>query len=161
MAVILKAHPAVDAMDSDGWTPLHFAAQRGAVDVIKALLAAGASCEVTSSKEGYRPLHLAVDSCPSVDCLLDAGADRGAIDGCGCMAVHYAAQLGDDDSFFRLWMEDAAISTDVHGRIGLWVVILAGGVQRLTLLHRPHAAALCSGRRKRCHCAGRAPSHVA
>jgi len=43
--VLLRADAAVDAQDSDGWTPLHSAASKGHKEVAEVLLCAGAAVD--------------------------------------------------------------------------------------------------------------------
>ena len=130
VSVLLKANPAIDAADDRGWTALHHAAHGGGVDVLDALLSAGAACRVCS-EEGLTPLHLAVCSAQAVQRLLDAGADRLALDGCGCTAAHYAAQLGDHDAFSRLCKEGDVVPDDVHGACSRSVWSDLEGMQRV------------------------------
>lgn len=48
-----------NATDSDGWTPLHYAAERDDEECIAVLLAAGADVSIKDN-EGRTPFHLAV-----------------------------------------------------------------------------------------------------
>lgn len=69
----------VDAADQDGWTPLHYACDRGHVEVAKLLLEEGAN--VNARDEARRtPLHLAALSgrVEVVQLLLGNGAQRNA-----------------------------------------------------------------------------------
>jgi ankyrin repeat protein len=50
-----------DVVDKNGWTPLHFAAQSQAPDLVDALIAAGAKVDVPD-KHGNTPLQTAVFS---------------------------------------------------------------------------------------------------
>ena len=69
---------AVSARDSDGFTPLHFAAQETRGDVIEVLVAAGAEVDATDNW-GNTPLSRAVFNSrgrgEAVLALLAAGAD--------------------------------------------------------------------------------------
>ncbi len=67
---------AVDALDDDGWAPLHYAAWYGHDGAVAVLLARGALVSI-SNPGGATPLHLA-SGCgrlACVDALLSAGAD--------------------------------------------------------------------------------------
>lgn len=67
----------LDALDDEGMALLHWAADRGCVDVLRLLLASGADVNVTD-EDGQTPLHFA-SSVGHVDCvrlLLDGGADK-------------------------------------------------------------------------------------
>jgi len=75
------------------WTPLHWAARYGHIEIARLLLSKGADAKASSS--GWTPLHSA-GACGSVPCirlLLDAGADVNAAsqDG-GRTALDLAAQ---------------------------------------------------------------------
>lgn len=58
---ILKEDPdLVFSKDSNGWTPLHFAAFNGHKDVVELLLASRADVNAKDN-EGYTPLHWAAE----------------------------------------------------------------------------------------------------
>lgn len=116
VAVLLTADLAdsINAADVHGWTAVHHAAHHGSATVLQALLEASASVTARGTDD-VTPLHLAAGSAPVVQLLLDAGADRVAPDDKGCVPAQYAAQLGNDDAFFKLWQADDTLSVDVHG----------------------------------------------
>lgn len=69
----------IDAADGDGWTPLHYSADRGHLEVVKLLLSEGAS--VASKDTNKRtPLHLAALNSHKevVQVLLEDGASKSA-----------------------------------------------------------------------------------
>ena len=55
---LLRARASVDAVDSNGWSSLHYAADMGIVELIKMLLDAGASLELRT-QEGLTPIDCA------------------------------------------------------------------------------------------------------
>ncbi|TPX38471.1 hypothetical protein SeLEV6574_g07773 [Synchytrium endobioticum] len=59
VARLLSRRRDVNAKDSNGLTALHYAARTGSVDVIDALILAGASVNNTSSELDSTPLHKA------------------------------------------------------------------------------------------------------
>ena len=56
---LVEAGANCNATDKDGWTPLHYAAERDDEECIVALLAAGADLSIKDN-EGHTPFHLAV-----------------------------------------------------------------------------------------------------
>ncbi|KAJ1547599.1 hypothetical protein HK405_005436, partial [Cladochytrium tenue] len=68
-----------DVADSDGYRPLHFAAEQGDVVAIRLLLAHGAAASDPPGTECYSPLYLAAwgDHADVVRMLLDHGAELG------------------------------------------------------------------------------------
>ncbi|KAF5664496.1 ankyrin protein [Fusarium heterosporum] len=64
---LLEAHTSIlDNVDERGWSPLHFAADRGHSEVVKTLLSKGA-CRGIRDKHGWTPLHAAMKNC-HLDC---------------------------------------------------------------------------------------------
>lgn len=84
--------------NADALTPLHFAAQTGAVHAMRALLALGAEVD-SPDRWGTTPLQLAVtnsgDRLDPVAVLLDAGADPCHVNDFGATPLSYARILGD------------------------------------------------------------------
>lgn len=64
----------------DGLTPLHFAAEKGRVDVVRQLLKSGAAIDASSNRFSGTPLHVAgaAGRKKVVRLLLDAGASPAA-----------------------------------------------------------------------------------
>ncbi|PHZ12613.1 ankyrin, partial [Rhizopus microsporus ATCC 52813] len=63
--------------DYAGWTPLHEAALRGQIDVIKLLIKHGADVNARGGEELDTPLHDATENnhCDVVELLLENGAN--------------------------------------------------------------------------------------
>jgi hypothetical protein len=75
--LLLAAGAAIDAVNADGATPLHFAAMYGTMPLIRRLLAAGARADAAEypHRGGAMPQHHAADRghCEALALLLDAG----------------------------------------------------------------------------------------
>lgn len=90
----------VNAPQGDGMTALHWASERGDVELARMLLAAGAAVESTTRIGGYAPLHLAARSGSTgvAKLLLEAAADPlVAAQGTGATPLHLAAASGDPE----------------------------------------------------------------
>lgn len=70
---------------------------------------AGSNCN-TQAGDGSTALHLATraSSAPTMQVLLQAGADPGLTDSSGCSAAHYAAQQANRQLFEMLFSDDGA-----------------------------------------------------
>ena len=58
---LIKQGADVNAPQGDGVTALHWAARQGDVDLVSALVAAGANARSTTTFGAYTPLHLAAE----------------------------------------------------------------------------------------------------
>lgn len=88
----------VNAPQGDGMTALHWASERGDIELARMLLGAGAAVEPATRIGGYAPLHLAARSGSTevAKLLLEAGADPlSAAQGTGAAPLHLAAASGD------------------------------------------------------------------
>ena len=91
----------VEALSSDGWTPLHLAAFFGNIDAARLLLNKGAQVNARSTNPMENlPLHAAAAGRHPglVKLLLDHGASANARQHGGFTPLHSAAQNGDLDS---------------------------------------------------------------
>ncbi|XP_046408906.1 ankyrin repeat domain-containing protein 27-like [Ischnura elegans] len=88
----------VDVCDADGITPLHAAASHGRVEMVKALVSAGASLDLRTRSGAATPLHLACrrGRVGVARALLEAGADACAADAAGDTALHHCCRLAGD-----------------------------------------------------------------
>lgn len=87
-----------NALDDDGHTPLHLAAQ-GELGCVKALLQHGADVNKQSEENGLTPLFEAIKygDYECVSALLDGGADKAIEDHDGQDALGLARASGDDE----------------------------------------------------------------
>jgi len=102
---------------TDGWTPLHWAAQSGRIGAIEALLAAGAHVDGADSS-GWTALMWAATNgrAAVVAALLAAGADAHRVNNNGDTALHQACRWGHVDCARAL--VDAGARADVRNRDG-------------------------------------------
>jgi ankyrin repeat protein len=139
----LQMHGDPDSADPDGTTALHWAVQTDRVDLVEALISAGAKVKVTN-RWGVTPLALAVtNGNPAItQALLKAGADpRAAVPGTGTPLLT-AARSGNPDVIKALLAAgvNANESEETSGQTALmWAaaedhpsavkVLLAGGAE--------------------------------
>ena len=96
--VLLQQGADVNAAQGDGMTALHWAADRGDVEMARMLVYAGASLEAATRMAEYTPLHLASRAGHGavVRALLEVGSDPATATGSGeATALHLAAAAGD------------------------------------------------------------------
>ncbi len=93
-----------NAAHGDGMSALHWAAQRGDVELVRTLTLAGATVDALTRIGQYTPLHVASEAGQDevVDQLLAAGADAMARTGTGATALHLAAGAGNVPSITAL-----------------------------------------------------------
>jgi ankyrin repeat protein len=105
---LIKQRVDVNAPDAEGSTPLQWAAHWNDLEMVKALLAAGAKPTV-ANRYGVTPLHEAatIGSASVVSTLLRAGAKPDAAYGEGETALMLAARSGNVDSV-KLLLEASA-----------------------------------------------------
>ena len=96
---LLKQGGDVNAAEGDGMTALHFAADRGNLELTTMLLYAGANVSAVTRIGHYTPLHIAckAGSAPVVRTLIKAGADvRARTTTTGVTPLHLAAASGNE-----------------------------------------------------------------
>jgi hypothetical protein len=96
-AMLDKDPSLVSAADPGGWTPLHFAAQRGHRELAEILLERGADIHAKLRHFGGTPLHVAASTGQAgiAALLLGKGAAANATDDNGWTPLHRAALFGD------------------------------------------------------------------
>lgn len=102
----------VNARDSIGQMPLHFAAESGDVRALQTLIRADADVNAAIKNNGATALQMAVlsSSIEAVRLLLESDADPKGSDARGWSAIHIAA-LKDLDKIGKLLLENGA---DIH-----------------------------------------------
>ncbi|KAE8745493.1 hypothetical protein FOCC_FOCC007873, partial [Frankliniella occidentalis] len=126
------ADPCCVEPDGGGWTPLHIAADRGAVRTVRLLLDAGAALAATTWERGLSPLHVAAEAGWSevVSLLLDRGADPAALTLRRQTPLHLAARAQSVDCVETLLREarsdpnaaDVDQRTPLHSAVGKAIV---------------------------------------
>src|SRR3954467_3042286 len=93
---LLKDGADVNTTQADGMTALHWAAQKGDVELAKILLYASANLKATTRIGGYTPLLIASKNgdAPMIETLTQAGADANATTTNGTTALMLAAAAG-------------------------------------------------------------------
>ncbi len=93
---LLKDGADVNTTQADGMTALHWAAQKGDVELAKVLLYASANLKATTRIGGYTPLLIASKNgdAPMIDTLTQAGADSNAPTINGTTPLMLAAAAG-------------------------------------------------------------------
>ncbi|XP_065075157.1 uncharacterized protein LOC135698934 [Ochlerotatus camptorhynchus] len=113
----------LNSQDSNGCTPLHLAVEKGADEVVKALIHHTANVLIQQAKDKWTPLHLAARHGRSeiAKLLIDASADAiEARDKDNSTALHLAARYGHVDTV-RLLIDHSADVTarQINGKTPL------------------------------------------
>lgn len=119
----------VNVADRLGRYPIHWAVDKGNVEIVKALVEAGADTNVVD-KAGKFPLAAAAEKGKAdvVKALLDGGAKVDATDKIGGTAFLWAAALGKNPEILKLLKDHGADPnvTDIHGMTPLlWASLTA------------------------------------
>ena len=109
---LLKSLANPDLPNQIRWTPLHYAAQKGNIDVVQLLLNAGADPNKANNR-GETPLHLVANK-DVMQLLLDRGADPDSANCDGFTPLHEAAWSGDVDAWKLLLDKGANLNCMSH-----------------------------------------------
>jgi len=127
----------VNAVDSDGKTPLHTAAFWGKSDIVGLLITNSADVNAKDNG-GATPLHTAAfgGKCDAIALLLEAGAKVNAKDNWGATPLHKAASWGYRDAIVLLLEAGAEVNAQSSfGKTPLHEAVLHSNIVR-TLLDR-------------------------
>ncbi len=130
---LLQRGADVNAAQGDGMTALHWAADRGDLEMARMLVYAGASLEAVTRMAEYTPLHLASRAGHGgvVRALLEAGSDPAALTASGgATPLHLAAAAGDGEAVTAL-LEHGARVDALEDRAGQTPLIFAAAQNRV------------------------------
>jgi ankyrin repeat protein len=115
---LLKDGADVNTAQADGMTALHWAAQKGDVELAKLLLYASANVKATTRIGGYTPLLMASKNgdAPMIGTLLTAGADANGATTNGTTALMLAASAGRADAVTLLVERGANVNAKENAR---------------------------------------------
>jgi ankyrin repeat protein len=115
---LLKDGADVNTAQADGMTALHWAAQKGDVELAKLLLYASANVKATTRIGGYTPLLIASrnGNAPMVEILVNAGADLNGPTTNGTTPLMLAAAAGRADTITLLIERGANVNAKENAR---------------------------------------------
>jgi uncharacterized protein len=113
----------IDGAQGDGSTALHWAAFNDDLDLVKALIAAGANVKVTTREGAITPLFMACQNgnAAMIEVLLKAGAGANSVKANGTTALMMAAASGSAPAVKVLLDHGATVNAkeSVHGQTAL------------------------------------------
>jgi ankyrin repeat protein len=139
---LLSKYPGlINARDEGNWTPLHWAASEGLVDVVKLLISAGADVHASDNK-GETPLFGAAESSPPIlQMLLEAKVDINIRNKEGKTVLHELAYYGEKNSSrVAIGYGADANAKDDRGMTPLHYAALSGLYDEVALLIASGAA---------------------
>ena len=140
---LLKDGADVNTAQADGMTALHWAAQKGDVELAKVLLYASANVRATTRIGGYTPLLIASrnGNAEMIGALLAGGADANSMTTNGTTALMLAAAAGKVDAVRALLAKGASVNAkeNVKGETALTFAAAFGRTDVVRELTAHHA----------------------
>jgi uncharacterized protein len=135
---LLKDGGDVNTSQPDGMTALHWAAQKGDVELAKILFYAGANVKATTRIGGYTPLLMASKNgdAAMIDALLGAGSDPNGANANGTTPLMLAAASGKPDAVKVLLDRGAHVNAkeNTRGETALTFAAAAGRADVIRVL---------------------------
>ena len=135
---LIKQGADVNTAQGDGMTALHWAVQKGDVDLAKTLLYAGANIRATTRIGGYTPLLMAskMGDAAMVEALLASGGDANAPTANGATPLMLAAQAGSAPAVKALVDRgaDVNVKEKVKGETALMIAAAYGRADVIRIL---------------------------
>ncbi len=130
----IAASVSIELENDESWgsRPLHRAAANGNVEVVEALLAAGANFRAANTLHEWLPIHYAANCgcAETIRLLLNAGSPIDALDSYGNQPIHLAAASGNAESVETLLNAGAKVDVlDQFGNQPIHVAANAGHAQ--------------------------------
>ncbi len=149
LKAILDCGANVNLIDSNGWTALHHAAEKGDLEAAEILLDSGADVNSFSNAR-KTPLHLAsfYNQTKMIELLLKRGAQMEFESEDKCTAIHYAAKKGNIDCVkvllhagakiykrdTRLWTALHYAAYNGHGKVVNYLLFWDADYERLRVM---------------------------
>eukprot|EP01016_Furgasonia_blochmanni_P046407 TRINITY_DN6681_c0_g1_i3.p1 TRINITY_DN6681_c0_g1~~TRINITY_DN6681_c0_g1_i3.p1 ORF type:complete len:526 (+),score=75.36 TRINITY_DN6681_c0_g1_i3:104-1579(+) len=122
----------VNQKNKEGYTPLHYAAYRGNIELVKLLESYGADIE-DKNENGLNVIHIASqgDQPVSLAYFRERGFDLNVIDNKGSTALHWAAFLGCENStnFLTSWKCNPNVKDLNGGCSPLHLAVISGNTR--------------------------------
>jgi len=136
LQILINAGANINALDENGYAPLHLAAQEGHLEVIRTLAKAGADTEIRDQQNNATPLHFAAleYNINAMRELINAGADVNVkVD--HSSLIHFAADFGSSEVLQEIIQAGADINIlDKNGNTPLHIAARRGYSHIIPLL---------------------------
>jgi ankyrin repeat protein len=132
----------INSSDIFGYTPLHWAAMKGASEAIEVLIAAGANKDKPCLNYKFAPLHNAINENQNsaINSLINNGANLMAKDKDGNTPLHFASMMGNDLIVHKLISKGVNVNaTDNQGVTPIFLANYCGHSNIVNILRNAGA----------------------